>query len=115
MAEKNYQDQDESLNIETNEEAPNQGKQETASEDLFEYDRYRGLFGRWRLMRDKNRARFRRWWTYYLENIVPKEDDDAPENLPKIFHGQAGRLLLGAVAVIAMAAWVFVLWLVWSL
>lgn len=78
-------------------------------------DRYKGLFGRWRMLRDRNRARFRKWWSYYLENVVPVEDDDAPEHLPKIFHGPVGRLLLAGCAVVAMGAWVFLLWLLWTL
>lgn len=77
--------------------------------------RYKGLFGRWRLLRDRNRARLRKWWSYYLENVVPTDDDDeAPTHLPKIFHGPVGRVLLGGCAVAAMGIWIVLLWLVWT-
>lgn len=87
----------------------------TGQPTSLDTDKYKGLFGRWRMVRDRNRARVRKWWSYYLENVVPTEDDDAPEHLPRIFHGPVGRLLLAGCAVVAMGVWVFLLWLLWTL
>lgn len=112
MSAKKDKNETRSLNLNLDED----NETTTANQDQRDAsDRYRGFFGRWRLTRDRSRTRVKKWWSYYLENVVPTEDDDAPESLPRIFHGRVGRLLLAGCAVIAMGVWVLLLVLLWTL
>ena len=78
-------------------------------------DQYRGVFGRWRLFRDRNRARVGKWWSYYLENAVPENEDDVPEGWPRIFGGTLGRWLLAGCSLLMLGVWAFLIYLVWTL
>lgn len=74
--------------------------------------RYSGMFGRARFARDAMRAKVHRGWAAYKAMAAP-EDDDAPDQLPRVFHGKIGRLLLAGASVVALGVWIGLVWLIW--
>lgn len=73
-----------------------------------------GVFGRWRALRDRQRARVAKWWAHYLEHAVPANEDDVPEGWPRIFAGMLGRWLLAGCTILTAGVWVVLLFLLWN-
>lgn len=84
------------------------------TETFRQSHRHLGVFGWWRSLRDRQRARVAKWWAHYLEHAVPANEDDVPEGWPRIFAGTLGRWLLAGCTILTLAVWVVLLTLLWN-
>lgn len=87
---------------------------ERVAEQLDEQQAYRGIFGRYRYVRDRGRKTVRRHWDHYNNFVAPPDDDDGPHpGVPEVFQGRRGRIFMAIASVMVLAGWCLIAWALW--